>query len=60
MDEPTAALDRQRSQDIVELLAEQCHEKQIAGVMVTRDHEVLAHCDRILEMVDGTLTPMRE
>lgn len=60
VDEPTAALDRQRSQDIVELLAEQCHEKQIAGVMVTHDHEVLAHCDRILEMVDGTLTPMRE
>lgn len=58
VDEPTAALDRQRSQDIVELLAEQCHEKQIAGVMVTHDHDVLAHCDRVLEMVDGRLAPV--
>lgn len=60
VDEPTAALDRQRSQDIVALLAEQCHQKQIAGLMVTHDHEVLAHCDRVLEMVDGRLSPVRE
>lgn len=60
VDEPTAALDRARSQDVVALLAEQCHEKSIAGVMVTHDHGILAHCDRILEMVDGKLTPMRE
>lgn len=60
VDEPTAALDRQRSQDIVKLLAEQCHEKSIAGVMVTHDHEILPCCDRVLEMVDGQLTPVRE
>lgn len=23
--------------------------------MVTHDHEVLGHCDRVLEMVDGRL-----
>lgn len=56
VDEPTAPLDRRRSQDIVALLARQCHERGIAGVMVTHDHSVLDHCDRVGEMVDGRLS----
>lgn len=56
VDEPTAALDRRRSQDIVGLLARQCHERGIAGVMVTHDHDVLDHCDRVVEMIDGNLS----
>ncbi|MEX3566868.1 ABC transporter ATP-binding protein, partial [Micrococcus endophyticus] len=60
VDEPTAALDRRRSQDIVALLARQCHERGIAGVMVTHDHDVLRHCDRVYEMVDGRLAPAPE
>jgi len=59
VDEPTAALDRARSQDIVALLAEQCRTQRIAAVMVTHDHDVLHHCDRVLEMVDGRLSPVR-
>lgn len=55
VDEPTAALDRNRSQDIVALLARECQEFNVAGVMVTHDHEVLGHCDRVYEMVDGRL-----
>ena len=55
VDEPTAALDRSRSQEIVELLAHECHEFNVAGVMVTHDHEVLDHCDKVYEMVDGRL-----
>lgn len=55
VDEPTAALDRRRSQDIVALLARQCHDRGVAGVVVTHDHDVLHHCDRVLEMVDGRL-----
>lgn len=54
--EPTAALDRKRSQEIVELLARECHEFNVAGVMVTHDHEVLNHCDKVYEMVDGRLS----
>lgn len=57
VDEPTAALDRRRSQDIVALLARQCHERGVAGVLVTHDHDILHHCDRVLEMVDGRLGP---
>lgn len=55
VDEPTAALDRHRSQEIVGLLAREAHEHHVATVMVTHDHDVLHHCDRILEMSDGVL-----
>lgn len=55
VDEPTAALDRQRSQDVVALLAREAHEHGVAAVMVTHDHDVLHHCDRVMEMVDGRL-----
>jgi len=56
VDEPTAALDRQRSQEIVALLADEAHEHGVATVMVTHDHDVLHHCDRVLLMVDGILS----
>ena len=56
VDEPTAALDRKRSHEIVELLAARCHERGIAVVMVTHDHDVLTHTDRVVEMIDGTLS----
>ncbi|HHU68079.1 ABC transporter ATP-binding protein [Corynebacterium sp.] len=56
VDEPTAALDRNRSHEIVALLAEECHQVGVAGVMVTHDQDVLEYCDRVYEMVDGQLT----
>ncbi|WP_296603567.1 ABC transporter ATP-binding protein [Nocardioides sp.] len=55
VDEPTAALDRQRSQDIVALLAREARTHEVATVMVTHDHDVLHHCDRVYEMIDGSL-----
>ena len=57
VDEPTAALDRQRSQEIVALLARESHEHGVATLMVTHDHDVLHHCDKVYEMIDGRLTP---
>lgn len=57
VDEPTAALDRQRSQDVVSILARETHQRGVATVMVTHDHHVLHHCDRVLEMIDGKLAP---
>ncbi|MBF6353727.1 ABC transporter ATP-binding protein [Nocardia higoensis] len=57
VDEPTAALDRACSHEVVTLLAEETHRAKVATIMVTHDHDVLAHCDRILEMIDGKLTP---
>lgn len=58
VDEPTAALDRRRSQEVVGLLAHESHTHGVATIMVTHDHDVLHHCDRVLEMVDGRLTPV--
>lgn len=55
VDEPTAALDRQRSQDVVALLAGETRNQGVATIMVTHDHDVLHHCDRVHEMVDGKL-----
>ncbi len=56
VDEPTAALDRKRSHEVVELLAERAHSDGVAVVMVTHDRDVLEHCDRVLEMIDGKLS----
>jgi putative ABC transport system ATP-binding protein len=58
VDEPTAALDRHRSQEVVALLARETHDHGVATVMVTHDHDVLHHCDRVYEMADGRLSPV--
>ncbi len=55
VDEPTAALDRARSHEVVELLAKEVATFGAGALMVTHDHDVLEHCDRVLEMVDGSL-----
>jgi putative ABC transport system ATP-binding protein len=55
VDEPTAALDRRRSHEVVQLLAQRAHAANVAVVMVTHDRDVLEYCDRIVEMVDGRL-----
>ncbi|NUT51767.1 MAG: ABC transporter ATP-binding protein [Saccharothrix sp.] len=55
VDEPTAALDRRRSHEVLELLAGETHRRPMATVVVTHDHDVLRHCDRVLRMVDGRL-----
>ena len=57
VDEPTASLDRARSREVVSLLAAECRQYGVASMMVTHDHDVLGYCDRVLEMVDGRLSP---
>ncbi|TFH53926.1 ABC transporter ATP-binding protein [Actinomyces viscosus] len=54
-DEPTAALDTRRAQDVARLLADQTHELGKATVMVTHDERLLPVCDRVLVMHDGVL-----
>lgn len=56
VDEPTAALDSQRSKEIVELLAHEAHAENVACIMVTHDTEILDACDRVVHMMDGELT----
>lgn len=55
VDEPTAALDSSRSQEVVGLLAREAHKHGVATVMVTHDRDVLHHSDRVLQMTDGKL-----
>ncbi|CAM3237258.1 ABC transporter ATP-binding protein [Prescottella defluvii] len=57
VDEPTAALDRARSHEIVQLLADETRVSRVGTVMVTHDYDVLDYCDRVVEMTDGRLEP---
>jgi putative ABC transport system ATP-binding protein len=54
-DEPTASLDSVRGREVVELLAQQVHDRGKAAVMVTHDERVLDLCDRVVTIVDGQL-----
>lgn len=55
VDEPTSMLDRARGQQIVSLLRGQCHEHQVATLMVTHDQDMLAYVDRAVHIADGRL-----
>jgi putative ABC transport system ATP-binding protein len=56
VDEPTAALDRQRSNEVVALLARETRQHEVATVMVTHDHDILGSCDAVYSMADGRLS----
>ena len=56
VDEPTAALDRQRSRDVADLLARETRQHGVATVMVTHDHDILEACDAVYAMADGRLS----
>ena len=49
-DEPTAALDMQRSIDVVKMLKKIALEQDVAIVMVTHDERMLAYCDRVMKI----------
>lgn len=50
-DEPTSALDARLRNQILELLVEQCAQRQMAMLLISHDLPlVAAHCDRVLVM----------
>ena len=49
-DEPTAALDMQRSVDVVKMLKKIALEQEVAIVMVTHDDRMLPYCDKIMKI----------
>lgn len=55
VDEPTAALDHDRSESIVKLLCEVTREFSVATVMVTHDTEFVPLTDSVALMRDGVL-----
>jgi putative ABC transport system ATP-binding protein len=56
VDEPTSMLDQQRGKQIVNLLSRQCHEHNVATLMVTHDHSVLSSADRVVSISDGCVS----
>jgi putative ABC transport system ATP-binding protein len=54
-DEPTGSLDSQRSSEVLELLRELCHEREVAIVLVSHDPLAAGYADRVLALRDGKL-----
>jgi putative ABC transport system ATP-binding protein len=54
-DEPTGNLDSKRSREILELLRDICHERDIPGMLVTHDPQAMAFVDRAFTLRDGAL-----
>jgi putative ABC transport system ATP-binding protein len=54
-DEPTGNLDSVRGSEVLSLLRELCHEREIAVVLVTHDLAAATHADRVHTLRDGLL-----
>jgi putative ABC transport system ATP-binding protein len=54
-DEPTAALDRESSLEVVSLLQEHITRSGSSCLMVTHDNRVIDKADRLVSMVDGRI-----
>jgi putative ABC transport system ATP-binding protein len=52
-DEPTAALDKDSTMNVIRLLKQQTVEHGSAVMMVTHDHRIIDSADRLVHMVDG-------
>jgi len=56
VDEPTSMLDQNRGKQIVELLVRECHEYNVATLMVTHERGILDTADRVVDISDGQLS----
>ncbi|APH72221.1 ABC transporter ATP-binding protein [Aquibium oceanicum] len=54
-DEPTGNLDTARSHEIMELLTELNHEKNLTIVMVTHESDIATYAERVVKFVDGRI-----
>ena len=52
-DEPTAALDSERAQVVMDLLRQVAHEQQAAVIVVTHDDKIFDRFDRLVTLRDG-------
>ena len=59
VDEPTAALDQERSEAIVRLLRQVTDEFGVATVMVTHDRGLVPITDTVASMLDGRLSALQ-
>jgi putative ABC transport system ATP-binding protein len=54
-DEPTGSLDTDRGQEVLALLAEVCHEREVGVLLVTHDPRAAAFADQVHALRDGRL-----
>jgi putative ABC transport system ATP-binding protein len=54
-DEPTASLDTERANQVVQIFADLIHEENRAGIMVTHDLRMMKYVDKVIQMVDGNI-----
>lgn len=54
-DEPTASLDTHRGREVLTLLAEVCHERDVGVLLVTHDPGAAAFADQVHALRDGRL-----
>jgi putative ABC transport system ATP-binding protein len=54
-DEPTGSLDSERTRDVLALLRDISHERNIPGLIVTHDRTASAFVDRVYTLRDGRL-----
>ena len=59
-DEPTAALDKRRGRQVMELLTKVAHEQNAGVIVVTHDQRALDVFDLIYEMEDGVICKEKE
>ena len=54
-DEPTASLDTERANQVVQIFADLIHEEKRAGIMVTHDLRMTRYVDKVIQIVDGRI-----
>jgi putative ABC transport system ATP-binding protein len=54
-DEPTGNLDSKRSREVLALMRDICHEREIPGLLVTHDLDAVQFVDRVHTLRDGHL-----
>jgi putative ABC transport system ATP-binding protein len=59
-DEPTGSLDTDRGQEVLALLAEVCHEREVGVLLVTHDPRAAAFADHVHALRDGRLVEYRQ
>jgi len=55
-DEPTASLDTERANQVVQTFADLIHEQNRTGIMVTHDLRMCRYVDKVIQMIDGRVT----
>ena len=54
-DEPTGSLDTDRGREVLTLLAEICHEREVGVLLVTHDLRAAAFADHVHALRDGRI-----